>query len=243
MSSKIYEKRAVLFLDILGFKVLVDQRQEHKIHKILSTSVAFSNGKPSFPDTNHTTAFSDSIVVSHRLDAAGIQNTINTAAMLAWAFLQQGILTRGGIACGEVHHTSDRLFGPAMNEAYLLESELAIFPRIIVSDEVKALVMHEKNDPAYQVACDPEVLKQDNDGAWYVDLMTHLVLSPYNLKRDRQAVFDSKVEAVRNALKTPSPPPGNNLRAQRKQDWLSTYLEESIRNGPSKNPAPVCGCY
>jgi len=240
MSGGIYEQRAVLFLDIVGFKSLVDQRKERKIHQILTTSIAFENGKPAFENTNHTTAFSDSIVVSHRLEAAGIQNTINTAAMLSWLFLKQGVLTRGGIACGEIHHTRDRLFGPAMNEAYKLENELAIYPRIIVSDEIRALVRRDtESAPAYRVNSDPEVLRQDFDGAWHVNIMTHLTLSPFITIRDKQELFESKVDVIRAALAAPNPPPGDNLRAQRKWDWLNNYLLASMQAGPSQNSKEI----
>lgn len=241
MSNGIYEQRAVLFLDILGFKALIDNKQEHKIFSALSTSVASANSKPSFPDLTHTTTFSDSIVISHRVEPAGIQNIINSAAILSWAFLRQGILTRGGIALGELHHTRDRLFGPAMNEAYLLESELATYPRIIVSDEIKALILRESQEQQshYQINCDQEVLRQDFDGAWHVNLMTHRILSPFTSIQDTQALFAEKVKVIQNALDNPTPPPGNNQRAQRKQGWFRNYLLSCIEAGPSHNPKPI----
>lgn len=241
MSNAIYEKRAVLFLDILGFKALVNEGEEQKLFDALATSAAFAQSNPSFPELTHTTAFSDSIVVSHRLEPGGVQNIINTASMLAWCFLRQGILTRGGIACGDMHHTTDRLFGRAMNEAYQLENELAIFPRILVSDEIRAFVMPEKPDgkAVGTINCDSEVLRQDFDGEWHVHLMTHRVLSPFITLEEKNELFNTKVQTIQSALATPIPPYGINLRARAKHKWLEDYLQASIKQGPSKNPGEI----
>lgn len=241
MSNAIYEERAVLFLDILGFKVLIESGQEQKIFTALGTSAAFANGKPSFPELTHTTAFSDSIVVSHRLKPAGVQNIINTASMLAWCFLQQGILIRGGIAYGNMHHTNDRLFGHAMNNAYQLESKLAIFPRIVVSEEFRALACPESSD-ATNIGignCDPEVLRQDFDGQWHIDLMSHLTLSPFITFTNKEELFARKAETIKSALDNPSPPYGKDKSAKAKHDWLANYLHASVKNGPSQNPKPI----
>ena len=241
MSDAIYEERAVLFLDILGFKVLIEDGYEQKIFSALGTSSAFANGKPSFPELTHTTAFSDSIVVSHRLKSAGVQNIINTASMLAWCFLQQGILTRGGIVHGNMHHTNDRLFGHAMNNAYQLESELAIFPRILVSEEIKVLISAGNTDAANIGigSCEPEILRQDFDGLWHIDILSHLVLSPFISITNKEELFAVKVKTIQSALDNPNPPYGKNKCAKAKHDWLANYLQTSTKNGPSQNPKPI----
>lgn len=43
---------------------------------------------------------------------------------------------RGGMTVGKlVHKRGGALFGPAMNEAYAIESQLARFPRVVVSEQ------------------------------------------------------------------------------------------------------------
>lgn len=241
MSNSIYEKRVVLFIDIVGFKELIESGAEQKIYNVLSTSAAFANSSPSFPELTHATAFSDSVVISHRVEPAGVQNVINTASMLMWSFLHQGILTRGGIACGDMHHTKDRLFGPAMNEAYKLENESAIFPRILVSDDILALVRHEEADgtTTKEGGCDPEVLRQDFDGEWHIHLMTHRILSPFITVTEKEALFNAKVQVIEAALNNPNPPPRKNKRARAKHNWLRNYLQASIKEGPSTNPGEI----
>jgi len=46
---------------------------------------------------------------------------------------------RGGITIGKlIHEENGALFGPAMNEAYLLESKCAIYPRVVISEKAHA---------------------------------------------------------------------------------------------------------
>ncbi|WP_295996248.1 hypothetical protein [Rugamonas sp.] len=57
-------------------------------------------------------------------------------------WLSKGFLSRGGIASGKLLHRPNKdgaaiIFGPAFINAYKLESEVADFPRIIFSKEVR----------------------------------------------------------------------------------------------------------
>lgn len=46
-----------------------------------------------------------------------------------------GILIRGGIAIGPLYHSGQIVYGPAMNQAYLLESVYAVYPHIILDEQ------------------------------------------------------------------------------------------------------------
>nr|WP_317187917.1 hypothetical protein [Acinetobacter gerneri] len=56
-------------------------------------------------------------------------------AILVW---QHNILLRGALTIGEIYHDENMVFGPAMVEAYELESKVAEFPRIILHDKIEA---------------------------------------------------------------------------------------------------------
>lgn len=47
-----------------------------------------------------------------------------------------GFLIRGGISVGKIIHTRNAVFGPALNRAYEIESTMAIFPRIVIDENV-----------------------------------------------------------------------------------------------------------
>ena len=49
--------------------------------------------------------------------------------------MSKGILLRGGITVGQLCHKDNIVYGPAMVEAYELESKSAIYPRVIVSEK------------------------------------------------------------------------------------------------------------
>lgn len=86
------------------------------------------------------TQFSDSFVISCPADNKASHLLLLKAVFYICAkfFEQLGMLVRGGISIGKViHESSGPLFGPAMNEAYRLESKCATYPRIIFTEEVK----------------------------------------------------------------------------------------------------------
>lgn len=62
--------------------------------------------------------------------------------------IQYGILFRGGITYGKVVHTDKMLFGPAMNKAYSLESKTAVYPRIIIDNDVIKQIFKHKGPQA-----------------------------------------------------------------------------------------------
>jgi hypothetical protein len=49
--------------------------------------------------------------------------------------LHMGFLTRGAIVVGDLFHRDNVIFGPALLEAYQIESREAFYPRIIVSNK------------------------------------------------------------------------------------------------------------
>src|SRR5262249_8589289 len=60
----------------------------------------------------------------------------------AVTLLAKGLLIRGGIAKGPLYHDDSIVFGPALIEAYQLETGVAKFPRVILSRDVYADFRH-----------------------------------------------------------------------------------------------------
>lgn len=50
------------------------------------------------------------------------------------------VLLRGGITIGDLYHDGSIVYGSAMNEAYLLESKKAKYPRIIADVHNKMIL-------------------------------------------------------------------------------------------------------
>lgn len=89
------------------------------------------------------TQFSDSFVIScpsnNSASCILLLKCIYTIKLMF--FYDLGMMLRGGIALGQlIHEEGGALFGPAMNEAYELESKNAIYPRVIISDKAYELL-------------------------------------------------------------------------------------------------------
>ncbi|MBQ8200068.1 MAG: hypothetical protein IJZ76_11685 [Lachnospiraceae bacterium] len=50
--------------------------------------------------------------------------------------LRIGIPVRGGVTVGLLIHDERKCFGPAMNDAYSMESEDTVYPRVIINQDV-----------------------------------------------------------------------------------------------------------
>ncbi|WP_439113886.1 hypothetical protein [Hydrogenophaga sp.] len=84
------------------------------------------------------TQFSDSFVLSCSADNPGSCRMLLRAIdkLQNIFFWHLGMLMRGGVSKGPlIHIQSGPLFGPAMNEAYMLESKSAIYPRVLFASQ------------------------------------------------------------------------------------------------------------
>jgi hypothetical protein len=160
-----YENRLIAFIDILGFKEIVrsSEKDSSKIEFLYSVldylksweipenwnlqlveieEDAQKRGVENFDirGKTNTTAFSDSIVVSVK-----VENNVNEMASTLIANLayigailfEKGILFRGGITIGNlIHNEKGTVFGQGLIEAYQLETNSAKFPRIILSNKL-----------------------------------------------------------------------------------------------------------
>lgn len=133
-----FKKRAVLFLDILGFRQIVEKCVINP-EDIQNVYEALSIIKTHFLNYNDILKiqFSDSIVISFLADDPGaVIELIGSLQSLVKKFATKGYLLRGGLTYGDVYHDSDFIFGPAMNNAYDLESKSALYPRILIENEI-----------------------------------------------------------------------------------------------------------
>jgi hypothetical protein len=192
MSKRLFQKRFIAFVDILGFANIVarmprDQhlfetardalkdldrqarlvqryRREHREKR----RDKIRKGEVSLvPDTNlQMTAFSDCYVLS---EVSPAWHVIAAVQALGSRFLTEGILTRGAVVLGKAYHNGRVLFGPGIVEAYNLEQEVAKYPRILVSEDVCKEVRGY-----HQGVWEGHLLKQDVDGCWFVNLLTSL---------------------------------------------------------------------
>lgn len=160
-----YEQRIVAFIDILGFKEIIKQSEKDTSKIELLYSVldflkgwetsdkwdlkfaeieedAQKKGVANFDirGKTNTTSFSDSIVVSVKVDNNVNEMTSTLVVNLAYIgalLIEKGILFRGGLTIGNIiHNDNGTVFGQALIDAYYLETKSAKYPRIVLSDKL-----------------------------------------------------------------------------------------------------------
>jgi hypothetical protein len=219
MGKRRFHQRFIAFVDVLGFSSIVkrmsnedrlfttvrdalkdvDQqsqefRQYRREQKNKRKATLHKGIAPLVGDSNlQMTAFSDCYVLS---EVSPAWHVLAAVQALGSRFLVDGILTRGGVVHGEAYHNGRVLFGPGIVDAYTLESEVAKYPRILVTESVRREVWgyHER-------LWRGQLLKRDVDGCWFVNLLVPSLsswapLSDLAMKRDLQ----SHLKKVRQSL-------------------------------------------
>lgn len=171
-----YERRVVLFLDILGFRALTNRNNGEQIYKLFTGLNKLREKHFSSAYGSELTMLSDSIVLSVPLDPhavrQGLREGFDLASHFAYIFLEEGVLTRGGLTIGDIYHNENVVFGPALNRAYELESELAKYPRIIIDDCLRTELMSfvKSTVAPYGQEQVLKLIRQDFDGLYHVDI-------------------------------------------------------------------------
>jgi hypothetical protein len=146
-----FENRAVAFIDVLGFKDLVNNACKNatsmnnlqSLIELLSSVVpaldkTVDNSVPARLIPEHT-YISDTIILSAPISDDtvtsynGLEILVMRCIQLTHYFLRSGYLLRGGIAVGKVWHEKSNIVGPGYHDAYLLE-EKEDKPRIVLSE-------------------------------------------------------------------------------------------------------------
>ncbi len=181
-----YEKAIVTFIDILGFGDLVLQSTFEQVKRALDAVEYHAAPKP---DPNfsgyhepETIVFSDSVVRVRKVETDDnrkypsglffheLLDIVHAQGML----IDDGIVLRGGITYGDIFISGNRIYGPAMIDAYKLESEFAKYPRIVISPKL----LQEFEDNSLLISFNTfdedkeyvyHFLYQDTDYMWFID--------------------------------------------------------------------------
>lgn len=83
----------------------------------------------------------------------------------------EDVLIRGGVCFGKIVASGDVTFGPGLVKSYLLESEFAVYPRIVVDRDLAFSLLEEEPDGLAS-----RLLWRGDDGA-YVSIRTSTCFS------------------------------------------------------------------
>lgn len=170
-----YQERIVVFMDLMGFKKLVDQEDRcQEIGVILDLPTMFMELYQYLKLKNvMISSISDSIVLSIRVNEKNAMNKIlRMIACITGILLSQSqILLRGGIAVGKLYHDRQIVFGPALVKAYQLENNIAVYPRVVIDEEDLEKALKSCTQVSRDV--NRKQFRKDKDGTMYFRCFRH----------------------------------------------------------------------
>lgn len=240
-----YEPCIVSFIDVLGFRDLLDTRHAHDIRDIMLQLREFTTPdeveKPRrVKDMRlYSRPFSDS--VSDAVVRVRVYDTqyhdgafFNELLDLLHAQIQcvgSGVVIRAGVTIGDAHVGLDGrgpVFGPAMVRAYELETHEAVNPRIVIDKSAYETFLtdtrlhYEGNSAELEASYVDRLLRVDTDGTRFID---YLVASESEFASSLEyfSFLDSHAKLVRDKLAA------TTGRVRAKFEWLAAYHNCTVR--------------
>jgi hypothetical protein len=227
-----YRRAVVTFIDILGFKKIVEERSQEEVQAIMecferslgrNLNKFITNGSDILAGAKalHTTNFSDSFIRIRYFgnEKEKISNLLGEAlavgAIQLTLFVFYGILIRGGVTEGEIYFDDKKniVYGPAMVRAYELESQLAIYPRVVL-------------DPKIEWE-EPKVINIDFDGMQYIDYLYEIIFEKSISIDDTGMQYYFKIEhAIKEFLLSSK---SKNEKVIAKHNWVISHYNYNVK--------------
>jgi hypothetical protein len=245
-----YSKTLLVYLDIMGFKELIDQSRVDTIIETISIlkqqaasglwlSSPWVMGAPKAQMRN----FSDLIVRARPITTDdNVLMWVNTELMTLsdiqlQLYLTHGIMVRGGMCWGDLFIQDDVIFGPALVKGHRLEEDLAVYPRIAIDPSIMDLQPTEKFKNFYLFK---DYIARGDDGVYFVNYLHHLhntFENPYDTATKREYDIDAlelHAEFINTKLKEFSTKPE---RVKQKAIWLGLYHNSFLNTAMQENPS------
>ena len=232
MSKKVKtEPYAVAFIDFLGVKDMIAHDDDGKVLIIFraACNAALKMCREILGEGDVTIKmFSDNVVLcrrvynpeSHIYDVPGAAKKVVLAASMFQYFIldTMGALVRGGFTVGELYIDNMMVWGQALVEAYRLESERALYPRIVVDPDFAGT-------ESAALLVEQGYFAIDNDGSSYLDYIS-LVCSACKIK-ERESLLDRFWQKNLAELEDHA----GSTAVLPKLIWHRDYLERSRKSG------------
>lgn len=187
-----YKNYVIFFLDILGFKEIIDNNRitvDEMLNKFDKAEYHLDytkwinkrkNDEQRWIDNEEINYLqvSDSIILSFPLETpSGLFYSILDVMRLQANFAAlHGIFLRGACTYGKLYHRDTTIFGPAMNKVVSME-KVAKYPRVIIPNKVITECSKYSSNDYYSEKDEEEdilkCLKMDNDGYYYIDYVSY----------------------------------------------------------------------
>ena len=138
-----YETRYCAFVDISASASLIISSIGNQISADVLQSLLTKVHNP--PETNagslekaefRAQSISDAVALSGAVNLVGLAAIMHAINRLAVDLLAQGFFIRGAIVKDRLHHDDQMVFGRGLVRAYQLETNIADYPRVMITRDV-----------------------------------------------------------------------------------------------------------
>ena len=235
MPSIKFKNRAVAFIDILGFKSIVNaaEQSESKLVELEQLIDILENAIPEFDEMVDERIpkelipkyiyISDSIILSAPLTSSempryrGLTILVMRIIQLSHVLLSKGYLIRGGVSVGSVWHTDSNIIGAAYQDAYQIEAKTLV-PRVELSPSAKEY--WDKSESNLNTMC------REYKNHFMVNTLHDYYIKDESSDAARRA-FDKYACVIEGNLKADHPE-----AVRYKWWWFKEYLESEVKGNP-----------
>jgi hypothetical protein len=218
------------FLDVLGFSERIRQSFKNgkgdellqEFHALLKRQINAIE-----KDTNESLLYfrslTDNIILAHPQFSDDLESEF---AFILWsiseyqfAMAQHGFFIRGGLSIGPLFVDGNSVYGPALVQAYELESKFAVNPIVILCDDVKQLVLsHLRYYGNKQQSPQNRTVLINADGRFFINYLAECYLDDGSEEIDWGAlhIHKERVEAALTEHRA-------SLAIFAKFSWLAAY--------------------
>lgn len=174
--------------------------------------------------------FSDNIIISIpaylKESKKNYQRTSETiftlTAILIKNFALEGILLRGGITCGNFFSNNELVWGTALIRAYNLENKHALYPRVIVDNNLLENLNITGNNKIFFSTLN-RFLTKDFDDTYFIDFVRYSLSD--DILKDIDELIDSKKPIYED----------DPLDVIQKKSWYINFLNKTKNNYEADN--------
>lgn len=235
-----YQDRYCAFVDILGFRQLIGRLQAdtgsfEALHALLKRIHGANSGAAMDADATDFRAqsISDAVAISTAISAIGLNQLFQSLQLLSLDLLCEGYFVRGAVVRAPLYHDDQTVFGEALVRAFHFESEVAKYPRIVVTREVRNDMISYIGRPkgSYPAI---DILRQSSDGPMYLDILQPLVSllrkadSAVRVLTDSEKLTHQRYLLIRDKIRERYEEAMDTPRHFEKVRWFARYWNEVI---------------
>jgi len=238
------EKYFIAYFDILGYEAKIAATAggngTSEIAALINTAIQFaekgaetlgtlafqSNGMPT--DGIKLKVFSDNFFLCTKDNEFEL---LQLVANIQLFLINADIFIRGALCYGDLFFDSKFVFGPGLIHAYKLESEIAIFPRIVVDDSyIENCSLHaypeSASDEIRQALDGLGLLKMDSDGYRFSNYLDTMYMIFGEGPPQTKSLFITSLKAHKKYIEANLSINTNRLRILQKYQWCKNYHNE-----------------